>query len=500
MFTHNGSISLRGKSVYLKNVLVLLIVFCCFCCASADELLDNGDFSGGSSNWNIYDGGVWNAYSSNALKVWATDGLWDVGFAYQEVSVIAGETYAMTVDVLNPAAEPLPGGGGAAFIKFDFYDDTETLINGPYGTPLGIIDGTLPTDTWYSISGSMTAPAGAVKLYVILMVQDTGGGPSVVWFDNASLIGPDIQTFSSPDYDQSLRVDLADYAKLARVWGQQSTMYNLAGSEQIDIDDLAVMAEAWLDSPVVYPGYTLVWSDEFYGSQINSDNWTHETGTGSDGWGNWEWQYYTERSENSRIEDGKLVIEARKENYGGMKYTSARLKTQGKQSFKYGRIEARIKLPPGGNGIWPAFWMLGENITTVHWPQCGEIDIMEMMESPYSTSGTIHYGSSEPYIHDSDSKNFSSGTNLSEGFHVFRIEWDETQIRWYRDGYNFHNSSNSWAGTGAEQEGYPAPFDKDFFLILNFAVGSWWMTEDPDLTFPQKMYVDYVRVYQKTSP
>ncbi len=137
--------------------------------------------------------------------------------------------------------------------------------------------------------------------------------------------------------------------------------------------------------------YTLVWSDEFLGSTINPNNWTHETGGG--GWGNNELQYYTDRADNSYIQNGKLVIEAKEESFGGRDYTSARLITKGKQFFKYGRIEARMKLPYG-QGLWPAFWMLGENISSIGWPACGEIDIMEMIggtNNNHVVHGTLHW-------------------------------------------------------------------------------------------------------------
>lgn len=482
------------------SVALLFGALFLFSCAANAELLNNGDFASGSSNWTIIDGGIWSDYGSNALKVWATGGQWDVGFAYQGVSVIPGETYTMSADVLNSSSEPLPGTGGKAFIKLEFFDEYGTIINGPYGTELDSIDGTAVLNTWLPLSGSMTAPAGAATVNAILMVQDTGGGTSVAWFDNASLIGPDLDVINSPDYDNSLRVDFADFAKLAGVWHQTSSTYNLSGSNFIDLEDLQLLASAWLDQITPYPGYELLWSDEFYGPVLNSQNWTYETGTRGDGWGNWEWQYYTDRPENCRIEDGKLIIEARRENYGGMDYTSARIKTQGKQSFQNGRIEARIKMPVGGHAIWPAFWMLGDDITSVGWPACGELDIVEMMSDPANALGTIHYGSSpDPYIHESNGGDDSTVGNMSSDFHIYGVEWDSNQIRWYRDDVNYYTTSTWWSSSGP----YPAPFDQPFFIILNFAVGAhWWdkATTESTVAFPQQMAVDYVRVYQKSTP
>ena len=138
--------------------------------------------------------------------------------------------------------------------------------------------------------------------------------------------------------------------------------------------------------------WTLVWSDEFNGSSINTANWTFETGTGSGGWGNNELEYYTSRSQNARVENGNLVIQALKESYGGMSYTSARLKSQGLQSWTYGKVEARILLPSGQTqGIWPAFWMLGTDIGSVGWPECGEMDIMERINMNTTINGTMHW-------------------------------------------------------------------------------------------------------------
>ncbi len=242
-----------------------------------------------------------------------------------------------------------------------------------------------------------------------------------------------------------------------------------------------------------------VWSDEFDGTSINTNNWTYDLGTGTDkglnGWGNNELQYYTNRSENARIDDlpggGRgLVIEARRESYQGSDYTSARLLTQGLQEWTYGRIEARIKLPIG-QGIWPAFWMLGSNISTNPWPECGEIDIMEYLgHEPSRVHGTIHYGN--PWAHEGNSYNLPNG-NFSDDFHVFGIVWSRGEIRWTVDGETYQIKRN-WSSSLGD---FPAPFDRPFFILLNLAVGGNWPGyPDSSTAFPQKMYVDWVRVYQ----
>ena len=241
---------------------------------------------------------------------------------------------------------------------------------------------------------------------------------------------------------------------------------------------------------------TLVWSDEFDGASIDESNWNFDIGTGApdlNGWGNNELEYY--RAENATIEDfpggGRgLVIEAREESYGGMGYTSSRLNSKGKREFAYGRIEARIRLPEG-RGIWPAFWMLGANIESHAWPVCGEIDIMEMVgHEPDTVHGTIHYG--DPWNYDGRGYTLASG-KFSDGFHVFALEWEPGELRWYVDGDLF-STQRSWYSSADD---YPAPFDRPFFILLNLAVGGNWPgSPDGTTVFPQRMYVDYVRVYQ----
>lgn len=233
------------------------------------------------------------------------------------------------------------------------------------------------------------------------------------------------------------------------------------------------------------PNWNLVWSDEFNGNALNSANWSAEIGTGQNGWGNNELQYYTNRPENVRVADGNLVITARKEPYGGMNYTSARIKTQNLKSFTYGKIEARIKLP-SGQGLWPAFWMLGSNIDALGWPKCGEIDIMERVNNNPHVNGTVHWdaGGHADYGRASGNLDFSQ-------YHVYSIEWDSKYIRWFVDGQEY-NAFYIENGTGNTEE-----FQRPFFLLLNLAVGGNWPgSPDPSTPFPAQMLVDYVRVYQ----
>ncbi len=234
--------------------------------------------------------------------------------------------------------------------------------------------------------------------------------------------------------------------------------------------------------------WNLVWSDEFNGTSLNTSNWSCEIGTGSSGWGNNELQYYTDRTQNLQVTDGNLVITARKESYGGMNYTSARIKTQELQSFTYGKIEARIKLP-SGQGLWPAFWMLGTNISSVDWPKCGEIDIMERVNNNSNVTGAVHWDANGQAYYGQ----VSGDLDFSQ-YHVYSIEWDANYIRWYVDGTQY-NAIYIENGTGNTEE-----FQKPFFLLLNLAVGGNWPgSPDSSTPFPSQMQVDYVRVYQSSS-
>ncbi len=235
--------------------------------------------------------------------------------------------------------------------------------------------------------------------------------------------------------------------------------------------------------------WQLVWSDEFDGTSLDINSWTREVGW-NNGWGNNELQYYTDRTDNSYLQDGKLVIKAMQENYGGRSYTSARLKTQGKRYWQYGKIEARMKLPYG-QGIWPAFWMLGQNISSVGWPACGEIDITEMIggqNRENTIHGTAHWDNNGQHAQYGDSYTLSSGI-FADDFHDFRIEWDQSAIKWYVDDILFNTINITPSGL--------SEFHQDFFIILNMAVGGNW-PGNPDQTtvFPQYLEVDYVRVYQ----
>ncbi len=244
-------------------------------------------------------------------------------------------------------------------------------------------------------------------------------------------------------------------------------------------------------SSVSYEGYDLTWNDEFEGNNIKHENWSFETGTGCPncGWGNNELQYY--RQENAWVGDGVLTIEAREEKYQSSNYTSARLITRNLRSFKYGRIDIRALLPKG-QGIWPALWMLGNNLSSVGWPQSGEIDIMEMVGGggrENQIHGTIHWDEDGNHAQTGSGYTLTSGT-YADKYHVFSILWDESAIKWYIDDTEFYDASITSENM--------SEFHQEFFFIFNIAVGGNWPgNPDSQTVFPQRMKVDYVRVFQK---
>jgi len=258
------------------------------------------------------------------------------------------------------------------------------------------------------------------------------------------------------------------------------------------------LAHPRLTAPAL--GWTVTWSDEFStadGSPPDSTKWTYDLG--GNGWGNQELESYTSRPENVQIQKGNLVISALQESFTGTdgiarNYTSSRLKTQNLLAQAYGRFEARIKIPKG-QGVWPAFWMLGDDITQKGWPKCGEIDIMENIgREPSINHGSLHAPSSVAPTSDLTSTiSLPAGQKYSDDFHVYAVEWEPGTVRFYVDANNYATFTQSQWPAGGQWV-----FDHPFFIILNVAIGGNW-PGSPDATtqFPQQMLVDYVRVYSK---
>jgi hypothetical protein len=285
------------------------------------------------------------------------------------------------------------------------------------------------------------------------------------------------------------------------IYSLEVRAYNAAGKfvkiiQQKNIivgdDELPTNTEEGYLTPLTYEGMNLIWQDEFNGSSLNGSEWNFETGTGNSGWGNNELQFY--RRENTTVSDGFLTIEAKKESFSGQSYTSSRLTTQNKFSFQYGRVDIRAILPQG-QGIWPAFWMLGDKISSVGWPKCGETDIMEMVGGGAGRDdtvyGTLHWDNNGDYACTCDQGNeyeLSTGVYADE-FHVFTMTWDANTIQWFVDDVPFKTTDITPADL--------SEFHDKFFLIFNLAVGGNWPGSPNGATiFPQQLIVDYVRVFQ----
>ncbi len=260
----------------------------------------------------------------------------------------------------------------------------------------------------------------------------------------------------------------------------------LVSCNKEDANEIIQPAVQPKDSIPAIPGWMLVWNDEFNGTTVDLKKWGYEVN--GNGGGNNELQYYTARSENSYIDSGKLVIEARQESYSGKSYTSARMRTAGKGDWLYGRFDVRAKLPYG-QGIWPAIWMLPTDWEYGGWPASGEIDIMELLgHETNKIYGTIHYGADAAHhLQKGGSYKLPSGTFAGD-FHTFTTVWDSISMAWYVDGTLY------FAANAA------SPFDRRFHMLLNVAVGGNWPGNPDQFTlFPQRMVVDYVRVYKKAN-
>jgi beta-glucanase (GH16 family) len=245
------------------------------------------------------------------------------------------------------------------------------------------------------------------------------------------------------------------------------------------------------------PGWSLAWAEEFDGppgAPVDPASWQPQVG--GHGWGNQELQYYTNHRDNAHLDGaGHLQIVVRRSDpalrdhrFGGCRYTSARLVTKDRVAFTYGLVQARIRLPQG-RGIWPAFWLLGQNIDRVGWPQCGEIDVMENFgKDPTVVQGTVHgpgYAGTGGVT-----AAYRAAAGLADDFHVYGVWWAPERICWYLDDQCYSTLTPDDLG------GNPWVFDHDFFLVLNVAVGgSFSVTPDPAAAFPQAMVVDYIRIY-----
>jgi len=355
-------------------------------------------------------------------------------------------------------------------------------------------DGLTTVEFDITVSGAYKDPITATyatkdaSAFASMDYEATSGAVTFTSPEDSKTVTVNVLTDEWKEGDESFQLVLTDVGN--------ASVFTGTGTATIRNDDEQVnFPPEGYTTPTSYDGWEMTWADEFDGETVNRDDWTFEIGDGCPdicGWGNNELEWYTDRPENVRIEDGMLIIEARNDNWEGHPYTSTRMKTQDKQTFQFGRIDIRAKLPKG-QGIWPALWMLGNDIPDVGWPACGEIDIMEIVgHEPDILHGTAHWGSDfSQHKFRGDSYELSEG-DFSDNFHVFSIAWYNNVIYWYVDDILYYQI------TSKDMQGQPYPFNDQFFLLFNVAVGGNWPgAPDETTVFPQQMVVDYVRVFQQ---
>lgn len=361
------------------------------------------------------------------------------------------------LDVSQPIA--------SANTTMQFYVNLDKSTTKNVSVDYSFTDGTaVSTKDYSATSGTLTFPAGKVQATIDVQIK---GDPTFLRRNNIQF---------AVQLSKPVSCTIANSSATGIVLTEDGTY--------LPTDNTGY------STPMTYPGYSLVWSDEFTGTALDANAWNQEIGNGTGGWGNHELEYYTNSLKNTLLSDGKLIIEARKEAIGGFNYSSARLTTQNKKSFKFGRIDIRAKLPVS-KGLWPALWMLGTNIPSVGWPACGEMDIMELIGTyPSRVSSTMHWNSSAG-VHLSKGANYNSSSgDFSQQFHVFSMVWKQDNIDCYVDDKLFLNVKASDVGT-------TYPFNAPQFFIFNVAVGGDWPgSPDASTQFPQRMFVDYVRVFQ----
>ncbi|HUC86648.1 MAG TPA: glycoside hydrolase family 16 protein, partial [Candidatus Acidoferrales bacterium] len=396
---------------------------------------------------------------TNYLKVYqAFNGSTNYDGIYQDYISGPGAVYAADGWAYAPWASDPMLGQNAAWIEVTFRDanaNVLALYRSALVTSNSIVAGAFPKNQWrdlaitnqYDTSGlrltntvtQLVAPSGTIFVrYQIVFQGDANYSHGSMYFDDLNLS----QTGGSP-----------------------------------------------------YGNMNIVWDDEFDGTTIKTNIWTYDIGNG--GWGNNELEYYTSRTNNSFVANGLLHIVARQENYNGANYTSARMKSEGLFSFQYGRIEWRAQLP-AGSGFWPALWMLGTNITTVGWPGCGEIDVLENNGSnPAMAQGSIHSGTDATAIY-----NFPDGGGVTN-FNLYALDWTTNAILFYVNGHLYETQTGWGSSTG---NAYPFPFNQPFFLIMNLAIGGNYLGNpttnaiNAGSSFPGQVLVDYVRIYNPTGP
>lgn len=414
---------------------------------------------------------------------------WSVCWSNVDIPVAHDANYTIAAFVADADGGQVgQNPAGAANFKLEWYANRGDPYEHRIDTD--VINLAVPKDgSYYYFSGQVYNDSDANFVRVVLVASEVSGQTPTFNFDDITFSRTN--PLARPDFNGDRTVNFADFTHFARGYEQAIPAYDMDGDGSFTIGDLALFTVDWTRTIPDLPGYQFVWSDEFDGVEIDYSKWTHEVG---DHWYNNEIQSYTARPYNSVVENGNLVIIAREEQYGPNYYTSARLRSLSKADFRYGRMAARIKLPTG-KGIWPAFWMLPTYQVYGGWPDSGEIDIMEAINQTDRIYGTIHFSDPNHERDSSGGSYYAGGLNFADDFHVYAVEWEPDEIRWFVDDVMFF-SETEWSSGGNP---YPAPFDEHFHFLLNVAIGGDWAGPPDDTTvFPQKMLVDWVRVYQKT--
>jgi beta-glucanase (GH16 family) len=458
---------------------LLLVIFWAYCFpVDAGSILTNPGFELDTSEavvgWNTFGSNVYSLTSAtlahsgfNYLKVYQQfNGSVNYSGVYQDNLSGSGAVYAADGWAYTLSSDVLAG-QNEAWIEVTFRDASANVLalyRSALVTTNAIATNAIATN---AIATSALPKSAWINLPVTNQYDPEAG---IVTNHTSALIAPAGTSFVR--YQVAFQGDAA---------GSRGSVY---------FDDLNLTQTAG----ALQGDWNIVWSDEFDGASINSNIWTYDLGNNS-GWGNNELEYYTGSTQNSYVSNGFLHIVALRQFLAGYSYTSARMKTEGLFSAKYGRIAFRASLP-SGVGFWPALWMLGDDIGSVGWPQCGEIDVMENKGGVQTNvQGSLHSGSDETAV-------FTLPVGSASNFHVYVLEWFTNAISWYVDGLRYETQTN-WSDSAGP---YPTPFNQPFFILMNLAVGGKYVgspstnTINSGSDFPGQMLVDYVRLYNQTEP
>lgn len=470
-------------SFYIRAIAGLVFFSLLVNKIDAANVLDNPGFETGSfAGWTTYGGNNYlnsgGAHSGTYYyKVYqAFNGQVNYTGVYQDYVSSAGVTYAADGWAYTLSSDVLAG-QNQAWIEISFRDPAGNILalyRSSIITTNAIATGAFPKNTWVDLAVTNQYNPGSLD------------------YMNS------VTNLTAPPGTGFVRCQIVF----------QGDANNSGGS--MYFDDLTLNQ---LSANAYGTNWNIVWSDEFSEAQLNTNNWTFDIGNGFEsggyyvpGWGNDELEYYTSRTNNVYLSNGFLHIHAQQESYGGQDYTSGRIKSTGLYFKQYGRFEWRASLPVGV-GFWPALWMLPENSPYGGWPNSGEIDVMENNGSVSNQEGgTIHYGGANGNdVYSGETYTFMPGDSVVN-FHTYLLEWTTNAIDWFVDGHLYESQTNWWSNVGTTESTYPypAPFDQQFYILMNLAIGGDYLgdpsTNSINASLPGDLVVDYVRAYDETAP